>query len=67
MKVVTTSSAQRGDKYATPSGNQNLAETGVGHLIAKRPILVSLACQLGFGIKKIGGSDHRRLSLTVSA
>ncbi|CAL8176382.1 unnamed protein product [Prunus armeniaca] len=55
MKVTTISSAQRDDKYEAPNGNQKPVEIGVRHLIAKRPILVSLACQLGLWIKKIGG------------
>ncbi|CAL2240217.1 unnamed protein product [Prunus armeniaca] len=33
MEMATASSVQRDDKYATPSGNQKSAKTGVGHLI----------------------------------
>ncbi|CAL8149685.1 unnamed protein product [Prunus armeniaca] len=33
MEVDIASSAQRGDKYAAPSGNQKHAKIGVRHLI----------------------------------
>ncbi|KAI5342205.1 hypothetical protein L3X38_010080 [Prunus dulcis] len=33
IEVATASSAQGGDKYAAPSGNQKCAKTSVGHLI----------------------------------